>query len=575
MKEKKDNKDSYIILEGENYDDVLKRGLDILQLSVDEVEVEVINEKKNFLLGNKKEKVKLKLTPKYSDVKAQDTNKINDRLHEKVSDIIQNTETDRQSLQNHYTGTENNSQNEDESEVVDSIPIIEISRDRLEATLIVTKPKGGKMLTYDDIMEELADRGIVYGVDENQIRNVVNHQWFDTRVTIARGTLPVNGEDGKIIYHFDVEKHYKPQILDDGTVDLKQLNLIQNVQKGDLLAEAIPPTEGEKGYDVLGNEIPPLRGKELKIKKGRNTYESEDHLKLYSNVSGQVYIIDGKIQVSEIYQVPANVDNSTGNIKFNGKVIIRGNVKSGFSVEADGDIEVYGVVEGATLIANGDIILGRGVQGNNQAYLECTGNVISKYIENARIKCNGNVEADFILHSEVVAKGKITLKGKKALIVGGEIKAGDEIRTKVLGSHMGTLTKIEVGIDPEEKSKFEAYRNEIAEIEKNMKTLKMTIELLNRAAKSSQLPKNKEQIFIKSLKTYEFLKNKHSAIMESMNALEFKMQNIARGKVHVAVTVYPGVRVTILNAVRHIYDELSCCTLYRKDGDIVIGPYEK
>lgn len=85
--------------------------------------------------------------------------------------------------------------------------------------------------------------------------------------------------------------------------------------------------------------------------KGKNTEISEDGQNLIAAINGQINYIDGKVNVFQNYEVPANVDNSTGNINFIGNVIVRGSVLSGFVIQAGGNVEVGGVVEGATIIA--------------------------------------------------------------------------------------------------------------------------------------------------------------------------------------------------------------------------------
>jgi len=76
------------------------------------------------------------------------------------------------------------------------------------------------------------------------------------------------------------------------------------------------------------------------LPKGKNVEISEDGQSLIAGIDGQVNYIDGKVSVFANYEVPADVDNSTGNISFVGNVIIRGNVLSGFTVEAGGSVEV-------------------------------------------------------------------------------------------------------------------------------------------------------------------------------------------------------------------------------------------
>ena len=57
-------------------------------------------------------------------------------------------------------------------------------------------------------------------------------------------------------------------------------------------------------------------------------------------------------KVSNTLEIDQNVDFSTGNIDFPGNVIVHRSVKDCFTVKARDDIEVRGLIEAATLIAN-------------------------------------------------------------------------------------------------------------------------------------------------------------------------------------------------------------------------------
>lgn len=606
----------YIISRGSSYDEALNLGLQQIDLSLEEVEVETLKEKKSSLFRSGY--IELKISKKslaleeiieevnniqadiessiqekdflfkidyfpdgvYITIINQNSTDVKNKLNE-VLDYLSKKSVKDYDIEVITKGLEDNISTPikiapfQEEVKIDSDAHIEITRDKLEAYITIIEGDGGKELSFHDAKEILKNTGIEFGVDDVKLHHIINNKIFGVKTLIAEGLKPAHGENGQVVYHFDTQKNHKPEVLEDGTVNFKDLNLINNVKKGELLVEIIPPTDGTAGKNVLGEEISALKGKPAKMIKGKNIYEDEDGLKIYADIDGQVFFRDGKLQVSPIYEIAGDVDHSTGNVAFNGKVMIKGNIKSGFTVEADGDIEVNGVVEGATLLSKGNIILNRGVQGNNQAYLQCYGNLVAKYVENCTIKSYGNIVADCLLHSNVVAKGSIIVDGKKGLIVGGQVKAGDEIRAKIIGSHMGTITNLEVGIDPDEKARYEKLKEEIVEIQKNLSNLRKTIELLSKLAKENSLPKNKEEILVKSLKTYEYMKDKHGQLQKEIQLLEEKIQNLSSGKIHSSGKIYPGAKITILNAVRHIYDELTNSTLYKKDGDIRIGPYEK
>ncbi|RQD67781.1 MAG: DUF342 domain-containing protein [Tindallia sp. MSAO_Bac2] len=472
----------------------------------------------------------------------------------------------------------NNGDNSNQKEIEnnDGTVLIETDGHKLKATMKIVAPEGdGKPIDTETALNELRKQGIIFGVDQSIIEDKVSSQYTEEPFVVAKAKLPEDGTDGKVNYFFNIEGSKKISIKEDGTVDFKNLDLIPNVEAGQLLAEMIPPTDGTPGTNVKGETIEQKPGKKPVFHAGKNVIVSEDGLKISAEIDGQALLRDGKIMVSPVYEVPANVDNTTGNIRFKGKVVVKGNVKSGFNVEADGDIEVHGVVEGAILRSNGNIFLNRGVQGNNQAELFCKGDLIAKYIENTKIMAGGNIEADCILHSIASAKEKIMIKGKRGLIVGGVVKAGEEIDAKLIGSSMGTLTKIEVGIDPEIKEKYDQSQAKLKETVKNLDNLKKTISILNKMSKNMPLPKDKKEMLVRSVKTYEVLKDQQISLQETIQSMTKEMENATKGKIHVSSMIHPGVKITIYNATKHIYDDVEMCTMFYKEGDIIIGLYEK
>jgi len=599
-----------------DYDKALEKALESLNLTKDQVDIEVLEEKKGLFSKNK---VTLKVSKKKDNTEEQlnRSKELAEKGLEKIPSkeekeeagfilrfevdgvfaIMKNRETlgnDKKELITYLSKKKVQDVDSktlfdiDEESIDESIQIapaqeevlidsevkVTPGKDGLEGNIILTKPYGGKIPTVEEVIEKLNEEKIIYGIDREQIEKIIEHRIFEKPFQIAEGDRPKKGRDGEVRYLVDVEAKAKPKISESGTINFKELNMINNVEGETKLAELIPPEEGIPGKNIFGEEIPGDKGREARLPKGKNTDITEDGNFLVATDGGQVQLIDGKIEVRKTYEVPANVDNSTGNIVFKGKVVVRGNIKAGFEVEAEEDIEVHGVVEGSILKAGGDIILSRGVQGNNHAHL--TGkNIIAKYIENTTIKAKENIEAEAILHSNVQAKGSITVGGKKGLIVGGNVKAQKEIRAKVMGSHMGTVTNVEVGLDPEDKEYFDALERTIEEIDKNIINLNKTIELLRKLEDAGKLTEDKADMLIKSLKTMEFLNNKKTKSEKEIEGLRFKIANANMGKVSVSGTIYPGVKVRILNGVRHMYEEISNATLYRKDGDVVIGPYEK
>ncbi|WP_136479443.1 DUF342 domain-containing protein [Acetivibrio thermocellus] len=452
---------------------------------------------------------------------------------------------------------------------------VNISPDKMKATMVIRPPDGGRMLTKDEMMEILKNSGVRYGINESMLENVSKYPVYNEIIVIAEGTPPINGQNGKVEFHFDLKKERKPTILEDGRVDFRELNLIESVKKGQVLCTLVPPLPGTPGRTVEDIEVPALDGKPAVLPKGKNVEISEDGQSLIAGIDGQVNYIDGKVSVFANYEVPADVDNSTGNISFVGNVIIRGNVLSGFTVEAGGSVEVMGVVEAAVIKADGDIILRRGMQGLGRGILKSGGDIIAKYIENSIIEAKGDIKAEAIMHSNVKCGNKLELSGKKGLLIGGKCKVGKEIVAKVIGSYLATHTDIEVGVDPQIKERYKELRDEIRKIEEDLVKAEQAITILKKLEAAGKLTPEKQELMARSIRTKIYYSNRLGELKEELIITEQRLQKEADGKIRVFDHIYPGTKVTIGTSMMYVKEDLQYCTLYRDGADIRVGPIDK
>ena len=306
----------------------------------------------------------------------------------------------------------------------------------------------------------------------------------------------------------------------------------------------------------------------------KNVEIDEDGLTLKASKTGEVKLIDGRVNVFSVYEVKADVDPSTGNIRFMGKVIINGNVLTGFEIEAEGDIEVYGVVEGAKLTSNGNIVLHRGILGANQGEIICKGDLVAKFIENSKVQCDGNITSDAIMQSSVLSGKKIEVTGKKGLIVGGIVRAGEEIKAKVIGAPMATVTEVEVGLNPDLRKKYDDNRVEIKTASENLEKSKQVVDLLTKMAKQGELPEDKKTMMSKSVQLKLQMTARLEQLKKEQAELEVIFEDVNKGKIKVMDTIYPGCRIAIGSSMMYIKDPLKFCMFYRANAEIKLGTYE-
>ncbi|MEG1367103.1 MAG: FapA family protein, partial [Oscillospiraceae bacterium] len=228
--------------------------------------------------------------------------------------------------------------------------------------------------TEEDIRAALSRSGVVYGIKEDYIARLVERPIYKRKIKIAQGKAAAPGIDGKVTYTFNVSSDLMPQIDEHGIADYKSLNFIHNVKQGDLLCDIVRSTVGFSGISVCGDVITGRSGTSSGLVCGVNTLLSDDRTKLYASCNGQVFLKGKTVYVRRTLTVD-NVDSSTGNILFVGSVHVKGDVTSGFSVRAGGNITIDGVAENAVLVSGNNISISDGIKGSGKALIVADGNV--------------------------------------------------------------------------------------------------------------------------------------------------------------------------------------------------------
>ncbi len=456
---------------------------------------------------------------------------------------------------------------------IDEVMDVIMSPDRMFAIArFYPESNTGKNMDKYEIIDELKQRGVKYGILENVIDKYLDAPVYCTGIVVAKGTQAVDGYDAEITYHFETDKRVKPHYNEDGTVDFHKLDNINNIKAGDILATLKPEDRGKEGKDVTGTKVLPKKVMRLILKHGNNITVSEDGLQLISQVDGHVTLEGDRVFVSNVYDVGADVDATTGDIEYNGSIEVKGNVRTGFKLVAEGNIEIRGVVEGAEITAKGDIILHRGVQGMSKAVLKAGGNVVSKFIESATVIAGGYVETDSILHSNVSSKDIVRVCGKNGSIIGGNVRATNSIEASIVGSVMGTMTSVEVGCDPGTQDIINECKGIIKEKTEEREKLVQLIALLKQKKDAGELDKSKAMALVQALgsvsKIDEEIKEKTATYEEAIEQLKSN----ETAKIVVERDIFSGAKVSISGDYILIHDSVSHCKYMKKQGEIRAVP---
>ena len=431
----------------------------------------------------------------------------------------------------------------------------------------------GSRMSYDEFIKDMAFRQIRNGIQTEILKkHFEGPGYYGIQVPVAKGQKPRHGHDAQIEYFFNTKVSAHPEMAEDGSVDYFHLNMINHCKEGDLLARIVPEDKGEAGVTVQGTIIKPKDVRSCHLNYGNNIELSEDRLSIRSKVSGHVMLFGDQVFVSNIYEVE-NVDNSTGNIDFDGSVKINGNVASNFVVKATGDIIVNGVVEGATLEAGGNITIARGMKGMSKGILKAGGNVISKFIENSTIEATGFVDTESILHSNVQSGSDIRVTGKKGFRTGGHVQAESMVEVRTLGAVMGASTVVEVGVNPALKAEYIANQKEVAEIVKTIKNTQPIIQnFTEKKAKGARFTQDQLDDVKKCVVLLEEKKKELEAKSARAKELDEIFAQNRKASVRVTGEVYPGTTIIIGDVSRNVQDSYRSCRFEKVDGDVKMLP---
>lgn len=454
--------------------------------------------------------------------------------------------------------------------------VLEKMPDEYEAYIKVKKRLNKEDFDTEDLRQFLKDHEIVYGILKDEIENIFQEEKYDQPVLIALGKKVVDDKDGEVKLSFETEIKFK--FDEKGNVDYKELNLIQNVKKGDKVAEVTSPKKGAEGCTIFGKKISAKEGVKPALPAGENTCPDPGNPDvLLAEIDGAAKLKGSLVQVELVFFVKGDIDFTTGNIDFVGSVIVNGDVKSGFKVKAKNDVEIGGVVEDAVIEAGGDVLIKMGFIGRGEGKILAQGKVTANYCVSENIISEDDINIfEYIMHSNVQTKGKLFVKEKKGLIIGGECYAVKGIEANIIGNENYTVTSVTAGID---KDIVKQLRLKRARLWKNAEHIKDIDKMIKKIQRLQLVKKDLPPDKVELLENIAKIRKKKLEIRDKLAAeikkLEIRVGEFKDALIKVYDTVYPGVTVTICEKHVSVREPIKCVSYkYTKEG-VIAADMEK
>ncbi|EQA62760.1 DUF342 domain-containing protein [Leptospira alexanderi] len=465
---------------------------------------------------------------------------------------------------------------------IDSAVSISISPDQLSATITV-RPYNlkGEAVSKDKLWNIILDWGIhTERILVDEVRRVLalldeagkKKDFTPIKVEIAKGVAPIPGENGWVRFYHPMAKRVK--LLEDGRADFRNIDRYINVKVGEKLASKFEGTPGTPGFDVFGNIIPASAIKKPKLVIGNNideraSFEEGKELQEYfASCNGVIFVTEVSITVSPELQIAGNVGLSTGNIQFDGNVIVRGDIEPSSVVECTGSLIVYGNLESNGVKVGRDLIVHGGIKGSGTEIIRVTGRIQAKFIENTHLETEGDIVIEgAILNSTIDALGSIVLSGSNGNLVASKIRTNEGISVISLGSSAELDVTVELGFHFKNDRSFQEISKKIQMGEKEMEKILPKIQQIKHMVQRSRgnLPEDKKTAFKTIFEDY----NKKLKIL---NLLKFKQDSLKSARfnsnaVRLAVQkgAFPG-------AVIHYRRQVEKITKFQSSFMMVFEP---
>ncbi|MDX1303103.1 FapA family protein [Photobacterium sp.] len=470
----------------------------------------------------------------------------------------------------------------------DAMLLVKTEADLMTASITVVGAYGGEPVAGNTLVKALKEHHIIKGIRKNQLQELLStaHELEPGEkftLPVAFGRLPENGLDSQFEPLVEDASHrvLQPQATDDGRVDMRNLGEMVTVKASEAIMRRIPATQGVSGFNVIGNELAAVPGKEITFDVGEGTEISDTNENLLVASKAGMPIIKGNGMQVDDALILKGVNVNTGHVNFDGCVVINGDVMPGMKVIATGSITITGVVELAELRAGGDIVVADGLIGRQQqkdkdltCYIKSGGKVSAKFAQYVEIDAGQDVAFSLhALHCQIRTQGEVIVcdsSKRHGTLSGGTIHAGYSVKAVNIGATAGTQTEITAF------NNYHVLRRQLADTYKSLEHHREKMEKIHVAQqKLLKIPQSKRpaELVQKVIDTRTRHIEKIKSLKAHYTCLKSEYDELRRA---VSITafnhLYTGVNCRLEKLVMNVSQEHGPCKIIYKEQLLELSP---
>ncbi|MGU5716188.1 FapA family protein [Aeromonas taiwanensis] len=467
--------------------------------------------------------------------------------------------------------------------------LIQVDKDQMSARAQITADWGGNPLTLAQLHEALAASPVRMGVSERLLAAALQAAseaapGAQLSPVIALGRAAKHGQDTRFerLVETAAERILKPQELDHGKVDMRDLGTLLTVRAGSPLMRRHPATQGLDGVTVTGQTLPARDGKEIAMSAGDGTSLSpEDPDLLLATRTGLPCQERAGMRVDEVLNVK-QVDIRHGHVEFEGSLLVTGDVMPGMRIKTRGDVVIGGFVEGGLIESGGTITVRNGIIGRKLGeeeylcHLSAGGEIHAGYAQYARLEADGDIHIQNQLSHCYCRSGQDLKVGDSAMrkghLIGGVNIANRLIMAPVLGASAANRTRLQIL-----GGYFSHKEQELALRQRKQSCREQLDKLQDLILRLLQLPsdrRNPETLAkIKTLRTRQLDESK--SLDEQLGEAQRELQALMANMDIIATQrLFPGVEVEMAHHHNRVDIEHGPIHFAIREDQLQLTPYQ-
>ncbi len=416
-----------------------------------------------------------------------------------------------------------------------------------EARVIVTEPCDPANLSVELLVALLRLENVeVSKAVEARLEKLVKAYRADRtprQDIVAKASPAVQGEDGVVAWAtgFDPTSAHsaeREKEASDDAVDFYNQSSHIAVAAGTQIATLRPPTDGTDGRDVVGGVIKARPGKVVDIKIDASLRVDEKGC-VIAEIGGLLEFHRGEVKVNPVLEVAESVDFSTGNIDFDGSVLIRQGVRDRFVVKATRDVIIHGLVEAATIVCGGNFECRRGIAAKDRGQIAVEGDADVGFLNNVR----GQIKGDLIIRREIINCDLVigqNLRCERGAIIGGTTAITGSLCAMTLGAKAETETVLVLGSAPLLTARLNQLKKDCPEWQEQLERFRYEQNQLS-AGRGAAGPQQQERLTELNFEVSD-LERKLQDAQAERTRIEQEMATQGKVELQIEKIIYPKVR---------------------------------